>query len=246
MDAAPALPAHVAPDISRMDHAELFQHLWNTEIVPEHNERIKRESERRADAFADTTLTVCGEELRMMTARDLYILDALENPLVSGGLPKEIDCAKFIWLLHAENDGTASLRNRFRRGRILTRVVNRADVAETVAEIEEFIDRMMIDTEGAAPDSKDGNGGKETEKKPPNTHFISSLLMRIASEIGDRDPMSGQLLGDTPLPRLLQYGRDLDKLRGNDSGKYGSIDSIRVNLMDRVNTIIMARGVAKI
>ena len=106
-------PEPDAIDISRMNHGELFRHIWNTEIVPNYNDKAKRDAERRVDAFAETTVTVCGEEIRMMTPRDLFVLDACENPLVSGGFPVEEDCARFIWQLHASNDGTNSFSNRF-------------------------------------------------------------------------------------------------------------------------------------
>lgn len=225
-----------------MDHGELFQHLWNTEVVPQYNDRAEREAERRVDAFAEATLTVCGEELRMMTPRDLFVLDALENPLVSGGVPDERHCAAFIWKLHASNDGTDGFRNRFRRGRVIQRILLRPDVAMTVAEIEEYVDRMLLDSGAVDPMTKRKNEETKQERKPANTHFISPLLMNVAADIGHIDPMGGKLLGDTPLPRLLQYARDIEKMKnrgGVDENKL--VDNLRMTLMERVNEIILAR-----
>jgi hypothetical protein len=232
-------------DTSRMNHGELFQHIWNTEIVPNYNERAKQATERRVDAFAETTITVCGEELRMMTPQDLFILDACENPLVAGGLPVEEDCARFIWQLHRDNDGTTGIFNRFRRGRIFQRIMSRADVAETVAEIEEYVDRMLLDNgDDLEPKKTAEEAEKEkSEKKPPNTHFISPLLMNVAADIGHCDPMTGQLLGNTPIPRLLQYARDIRKLRGDDNAKGDKLISLlEQKCMNKVNETIAARN----
>jgi hypothetical protein len=234
-------------DTSKMNHGELFQHIWNTEIVPTYNEKSKLDAERRVDAFAETTITVCGEEIRMMTARDLFVLDACENPLVAGGLPVEEDCARFIWQLHPSNDGTHGFFNRFRRGRIFQRITTRPDVAQTVAEIEEYVDRMLLETPEDEEDRKkrlEADGENKPAKKPANTHFISPLLMNVAADIGHCDPMTGALLGDTPLPRLLQYARDIRKMKGADSERENRfIDTLQMKCMDKVNAMVAARNV---
>ncbi len=225
-----------------MDHGELFQHLWNTEVVPQFNGRAEMEAQRRVDAFAEATLTVCGEELRMMTPRDLFVLDALENPLVSGGLPDERHCAAFIWQLHADNDGTDGFLNRFRRGRVMQRILLRPDVAMTVAEIEEYVDRMLLDSGPSDLIAKPKEEEAKQDRKPANTHFISPLLMNVAADIGHIDPMSGKLLGDTPLPRLLQYARDIQKMKNKGGADENQlVDALRMKLMERVNEIILAR-----
>lgn len=231
-------------DTSQMGHQELFAHLWNTEIVPRYNEQAKRDEERRVDAFAETTLTVCGEELRMMTPRDLFVLDACENPLVSGGLPDESDCARFIWTLHASNDGSGGFVNRFRKGRIFQRIMSRPDLAQTVAEIEEYVDRMLLDQsdreEEKTPEQIEQ---AKTERKQPNTHFISPLLMNVAADIGHCDPMTGALLGNTPLPRLIQYARDIQKAKGNSSADGDRlVERLRQKCMDMVNATIANRA----
>jgi hypothetical protein len=241
---APA-DAAKAIDISRMSHGELFVHVWNNEIRPAFNEKAKRDAERRVDAFAETTVTLCGEEVRMMTPRDLFVLDACENPLVSGGIPDEADCARFVWTLHASNNGRDTFANRFRKGRIIQRIMSRPDLAETVAEIEEYVDRMLLDQTDESEKQKTPEEIEQAkaERKQPNTHFISPLLINVASDIGHCDPMTGKLLGDTPLPRLIQYARDIQKSKGNaDADGDRLTERLQRKCMERVNAIIAERA----
>ena len=229
------------PDISKMNVAELFQHVWNTEYVPRWNDAFKHEAEQRSDAFCpdSITITVCGEELRMLTMRDLFTLETLENRFIVSGRPELGDCLQLLWHLNTENNGRRTIANTFRRGRMTQRVGNRHELADTVAEILGYMDRMMLHEETEEMFlTDDQKKEKAQQPKPTDTHYISSYLITVAAEIGPVDPWSGRLLADMPLPRLMQYSRDIARKKRKPEEEHAEmIDSLRVRCMDDVNAI---------
>lgn len=231
--------------LARMGPAELFHHLWSTKYGPRMAETVRTESERRADAFADNvTFTVCGEELRLMTPRDLLMLDGFENAFVCGRQPTEQDLQWFIWTLNSENDGSRSWRNLWRKGRCYARFETRPDFLEDVAEVYEYLDRLWLDTPA---DPMPGDGQAEQQRrqqsKPATVYCLAPLLVNVAGIMGAVDPMSGRLLADTPIPRLLQYQRSaLERKTGEQEA--GSFDSWRQKCVNEVNQIVLARQIA--
>ena len=218
-----------------MGPAQLFNHLWTTKYAAAIASRMELEAQRKAESFVDTALTVCGEEIRLMTPRDLLYLDGFENPFVTNKrLPDPIDCAFFIWTLSVKN--RAGLLNS-RRQRAVYKNIARRDVAINVGEIEEYCSRVFIDVPPSAP--------KETsERKPPGVYFLAGLLANLASDMGSIDPMSGELLADTPIPRLLQYVKSVRMHKDANEEDVTEFDSARNRCMEEVNLIMDARRAA--
>jgi hypothetical protein len=211
-----------------------FEAVWAEEFAPQVAAARRRHTEALTEAFLEVSLTLGGEEVRQMSPADLLHLDALGNPFVAGSPDGElqfIDAAGFIWGLAEANDHTATLANLWRRHRCLRRLAGR-ELHALAVEIKAYLDRMLLDPSPAssavptsdifAPDSR--------------THFIAPLLVAVASDIGHLDPMTGRLLAHTPLPRLLQYQREI-LARTQPEKVYTETDSLRNRCMDRVNQL---------
>jgi hypothetical protein len=78
--------------------------------IPGFRVALKRENDVRDAAFLDLTTDICGIPIRQMTARDLVILDGLDNPLVCGGLPTPEQLKQFLWLLSPGYRDRATIR----------------------------------------------------------------------------------------------------------------------------------------
>lgn len=170
-----------------------------------------------------------------MTPADMLHLDALDNPFIAGspdGTVSLVDCAAFLWQLAVENSQTNSLANLWRRRRFVQRV-SRREVEPMVHEITDFVDRMLMHEPVANPEPAKPNA----LAREPRTYFLAPLLVNLAGDIGHLDPMSGQLLAFTPLPRLMQYLRAVEDKKGGER-TYTEFDSARNRCMDRVNQIV--------
>ena len=218
----------------------LFYFLWHGKYAPAIADKLKKESERRADAFVDgATFTVCGEELRMMTPRDLVLIDGFDNAFACATPPTEDDARFLLWTLNAKNSGRATPGNGWRRGRFHGRMDRIADWDAAFSEIYAYMDRIWVDSE---PEESEEDKAKRKDKKPPAVYFLAPLMVSVCSEMGAVDPMSGKLLADIPIPRLLQYQKSIltDKKGVSDAG-YGTFDSWRSRCLEEVNTILAAR-----
>lgn len=217
---------------------QIFDHLWATKYAPEIAAVARREGERRTDAFADgVTYTVCGEEIRLMTPRDLLLLDGFENAFVCARTPDERDIVQFLWDLNATNDGTRSWANRWRKGRCAGRLSCRDDFDADVSEIYGYLSRLWLDEPAGEAADMDG---QSRARRPATTYCLAPLLVNVAGTLGATDPMSGLLLADTPIPRLLQYQRAaMERKTGEEEA--GSFDSFRSRCMEEVNQITAER-----
>jgi len=56
-------------ETATMNPTQLFNHLWTTKYAVEIADRMALEAQRKAESFVDATITVCGEEIRLMTPR---------------------------------------------------------------------------------------------------------------------------------------------------------------------------------
>jgi len=222
--------------------AGLLDYLWQTKYAPEIAATVSLERQRRDESMVDgVTFSVGPDELRPMTTRDLGILDGFENPFVCPGpLPDHKDCAFFVWQLHAKNDGTNSLRNRWRKGRVQGRIAALRDVAPLVAEIEEYCDRIFFDM--FTDDTAEKKSSDKAPPRGPNVHFIASLLTTVATEFGAIDPLSGKLLADIPIPRLLQYTKAIKRQQDGGKDDFSLIDSAKSRCLEEVNQIVAARS----
>lgn len=211
-----------------------FEQVWQDEFEPRARAIVQREAELRTEAFLDVPLTLCGESVRQMTPADLVILDALANPFVSGiaeGEAGEIDCAGFIWQLHLTNDHTARIGNLFRRARLIRRLAAMT-VSEKCIEIARYCNRTFFDLRsGSADREKIGN---EIGNAPPPTYFLAPLMTNLCAEMGHVDPMSGEILAHTPIARLLQYSKSIQRQNTGESD-YGPFDSMRSECLAVVN-----------
>lgn len=224
---------------------QLFQQIWTTEFAPKLVDRLRRESERQTEAFLDVALTLCGEEVRQMTPHDMLHLDALGNPFIAGSTDGVtlFDCAAFLWQLAVENTHTTSIANLWRRHRLLRRVAA-LDLDKTAQAIGEYVDRMLMDTpadRAAAPKSGLLSDGLA---KQPKCYFLTPLMVTLSAEMGHIDPMSGEILAHTPLPRLIQYSRSIGERNGADK-TYTDVDSLRNQCMARVNQILAEQRAAE-
>jgi hypothetical protein len=231
--------AEQGPDLSTFGPGQLFDYLWGTKYAPEMAEAARRESERRADAFVDgATFNVCGEEIRLMTPRDLLMLDGFENAFVCAAVPTPEDLQWFLWVLSVQNNGSPySWRNRWRKGRCYARVALREDFEADAGEVYAYLDRLWLDEPAAA--TKD-EAGERKARKPATVYCLAPLLVNVAGSVGSVDPMSGQLLAHTPIPRLLQYQRAaIERKTGEQEAT--SFDSQRSRCLEEVNNIMAAR-----
>ena len=221
-----------------MSSPATFEQVWSAEFAPQVAAARRVQTERRTEAFLDITLTVCGEELRQMTPADLLHLDALENPYVCGAPLADItalDSAAFLWQLAALNDHTPSFANLWRRARFLRRLATTPADAQ-LAAILAYTGRIFADFPGSADSSAPSEAATNAFAPESKTYFLAPLLVEVASDIGHLDPMSGQLLAHTPLPRLAQYQRTLRE-RTSTEKDYTELDSLRNRCMDRVNQL---------
>lgn len=228
-------------NIDQLDHSQLFAKLWQEKYQPAINGQLQREAERRAEAFANVPVTVCDEELRLMTPRDLLMLDGLENPFVTNQrLPAREDVAFFLWTMSKNNVGHG-IRQSWRKGRLYGRILDEnRDLALDIAEIELYCERVFIGIESSAAPKEETKG---LEKKPPQVYFLAPILVRVGAKLGAYDPMDGKLLADTPVPRLLQYQKAIDADNPDLQGtEFTEFDSARSRCLEEVNQLIAARG----
>jgi len=221
-----------ADQLATLDAAGLFQALW-PKYEGEVRDTMLREMQHRDEAFIDVPRTVAGEEIRMLTPRDFLLLDGFDSPFSKMGnlLPNEDDCFFFVWTLHTANTGKGVL-NAFRRGRVRARVMSR-DVAETAAEIDIYLDSVFIDIDRKTPQKR--------ESRPASISFVTELIVDVASAMGPRDPFSGALLADVPIPRLLQYQRAVARAEHGEKADYTAFDSARSRCLEEVNRILAER-----
>jgi hypothetical protein len=182
--------------------------IWRDKFAEKFARERTQEEERRKVAFLDLTYSLCGEEVRTMTARDMLLLDGLRSPFLVGGQIAPAHIPQFIWLLSVDNDLSRPLRTSWKKGRLIGRS-RKWNYDEAVAAIDDYIGEMFLDAPaGGKPD--DG------ERRGIQTCFLAPLLLRLASEIGATDPASGLPLIESPLPRLFQY---LKTMRAKAEGK---------------------------
>lgn len=214
------------------------QKLWAEKYAARFADAKFREDEAREAAFADVTHTVCGEPLRAMTPRDLLILQALGSPLVySVGEVSGAHVLQFLWALHRENTGGMLVRH-FRRGRMIQRVGhNRRSedpIGDAVIEISRYIGTMFMDA---------GGGAGAGESKPLGACWLAPAMVRLGKHVGPRDPFSGDVWADVPLPRIWQY---LKAVSASELGKsykdYSPSDRIMSEWLDEVNRSAQNEG----
>lgn len=220
-------------DAAAKGFLELCEHLWAAKYAPGLEAQVREEQELRSDPFAEgATYSVFGEELRMMTPRDLVHLDGYDIPFVTGGEADQAHAVFFLWTLSAENRG-GSIMNAWRRGRFNARVglklategFNQCDM-----EIGLYMRRVLFDL--PEPDKTIDH----SQEPPPPINCIAGLLVDVAGLVGPNDPFSGKLLADTPIPRLVQYRRTAQPAKKIT----GRLERARVYCQEEANVVMKA------
>lgn len=203
--------------------------LWAGKYAALYAEEIEREEARREEAFLDLPRTVCGEQLRLMTPRDLLILNGVGNAFVCGGELEPWHAAMLVWHLNARNDGTRSIRNVVRREVLYSRL-SRAAWADVLAGVNGYIDEIFQD----APITTG------TDRRPIGTCFLAPLVVRIATRTG----WAQSEILDTPLPRLFQYLKaiKIEEHKGPGAAMdFSPSDKLRDRFLTEMNEL-MAKG----
>jgi hypothetical protein len=174
------------------------QTLWSEKYAERFELEREKEERYRAEAFVELPRKVAGEPLRVMTARDLHLLDGSGNAFVCGVAPDAGHLAAFVWQLHAERPEGNGIRSAWHYGRLMGRL--RRKSTKYIAAIEsarEYLDFVFFD----APS---GGGGK-SERRPFGGSFIVPLLGSLAAEFGAFCPVSGRPWGSVPLPQIFHF-----------------------------------------
>lgn len=182
------------------------------------------EDARREQSFLDLPVTVCGEELRQMTPRDLLILNGIESPFVCGGEVDPMDLVIFLWFMNAKNDQSDSWFNIRRKRKMMQRVALLM-FDDAVADCHEFVSATFQDTP-----NNESNG---EEKRPIGTALIVPLIVRIAKETGwDKDKIL-----NTPLAQLFQFLKHIRaEALGSEFCDVAPSDSITNEFLHELNS----------
>jgi len=192
------------------------EELWATRYAQRHAEERAREEARREQAFLDLPMLVAGETLRPMTPRDLLLLNGIDSPFVCPGEVQPEHVAAFFWVLHTDNHGHDSWRQRRRKRSLLGRLAPQP-FEFLVAEARDYIDEVFQDS----PRGTVASG----ERRPLGTCFLAPLVVNVALETGWSQH---EILG-TPLARLFQY---MKAIRAREAGKEFTDTSPSDRLMD--------------
>lgn len=195
-----------------------FEAFWHERFAARYAEEQAHEASLRDDAFAPTTLTVAGFELRPMTGSDLLLLHGYANPFIAGGrlLPEHI--AQFIAIMVEPAPAGWWARRRF-----LRRIAG-LPYRETCAGLKAYVRRMLAcsgaisESAAAAPEAAEPEAPIEAH----DLNFLVPLIVQIACETGwpEADILAMRL------DRLFQYRRELES-RAGIRGKLPRVERLR-------------------
>lgn len=213
-----------------------FEQLWAEKYLPRFQAQAQREAEARDRAFLDLSYTLCGEDVRQMSAADLFLLQGLENPFVCGGKIAPAHIAQLIWCLHTANNPEQPLRNEFRKGRMIARI-GKIPYGKAVDEVTAYVDHMTVDLGGSSH-------SESNDRRPLLACFLAPLLVQLCDGLKSAiDPATGRPLIESPLPRLLQYRKVIEaRAAGRDHKDYAPSDALLVECADEFNRLC-AEGV---
>lgn len=206
-----------------------LEQFWHERFAAAHTAERAREEQWQDEAFAACTHTVCGLELRGMTAYDLLVLHGCSNSFICGGKVAPGAVRQFLALLvDPAPQGWFARRSFFR-------AIEGYNYADTVREIRAFVDRMFAASgiKQAAP----GAGGDSAE--PINLCFLAPLVVRIASDTGWSE---ADILG-MRLDKLFQYRRALD-LRAGSRNPLAASDRLISDALAAYNEYLAAHKAA--
>lgn len=201
-------------------------------------QQAKQEEEsRRSEAFLTIARPVAGVRLRMLTARDLFILDGFKSPFVAGdpATATAPHVVAVLWMLRSAPPAGFlgrvfgyGIHRRMLRRRWLTAGQFSRDHAELIVWFD------AIFTDSGAPREK----GQSAAAQPVGANFLASLLVPICAQMGAIDPATGQPLIESPLPALFQYQKILRVQREGDKFvDYSGADRIKAQALDDWNKL---------
>lgn len=192
-----------SPQVSAEPAAPLpFEAFFHERYGAQYAAELAHEEQLHDEAFAACTHTVCGHELRGMSAYDLLLLHGCENPFVCGGSLTPAAIAQFVALLAEPAPRGWWARRRFFR-RLAAYSYPRA-----CAEIKAYVARMFASS-GLPQASVDPQVSAEAGP-PLSMCFLAPLVLRIAAETGwaEADILAMRL------DKLFQYRRAIDLRAG--------------------------------
>jgi hypothetical protein len=206
--------------------------LWNDNYAERFAALREREDQARAEAFVELPRMVAGEPLRLMTARDLHLLDGAANVYVCGGDPTadenaEGHLAALLWQLHAQRPAFAGIRSAWFYGRFMGRLRRRSrSYIRSLEEVRDYLDFIFFD----APKNDD------TDRRPFGGSFLVPLLGAVAAEFGSFDPVTGRPWGDVPLPQIFHWKKLVGhRLLGRDFIDLNPSDKLRSEFLEELN-----------
>jgi len=183
-----------------------FEQFWHDSFAERHAAERAQEAQLQDEAFAGCTHTVCGLELRGMSAHDLLLLHGCGNPFVTGGALVPAALAQFLAILVEP-----APRGWLARHRFFARVAS-YPYGKAVTEIKAYVRRMFASSGIALAQTPDPESQSSGGAEGPalNMCFVAPLVIRIASETGwaEADILSMRL------DKLFQYRRAMDLRAG--------------------------------
>lgn len=186
-----------------------FEEFYATYFAPLHRAELAREEQWQDEAFADTTHTVCGLQLRGMTAHDLLLLHGCDNPFVTGGPITPEHVAQFLALLVEPAPRGWWARRRF------FRYLRALPYAKAVADIRGYRERMFAFADLPVAPGRVGQPSSDAAGAAPvPMSFLAPLVIGLAAGTGwsEADILSLRL------DKLFQYRR---ALHARDTGRLG-------------------------
>jgi hypothetical protein len=182
-----------APIISR---PLTFEEFWHERFDDRHAAERANEEELQDEAFAGCTHTVCGLELRGMTAYDLLLLHGCENPFVVGGRITPEAVAQFLAVLVEPAPVGWWKRQRF------SVRVGMYPYAKACEEIKRFVKRMFVGSGiRIGEDAQPAEGSEAPSAASLNMCFLAPLIVEVASGTA----WSEESLLAMRLDKLFQY-----------------------------------------
>lgn len=215
---------------------------------PEYQAALKQDGENRETAFYDLPETVCGFELKPLTALGLLALHHIQSPFLIQqfirGKRKPVDSLpfdagdewlnahvlihpreipRFLWPLSVDFVPMAGSRWR----KFLARMAHRRFVrrcrklsyGKSCEEIRHYLDDSLCDRPGGA-----GVG-------IPIASWISGDVHFLAKEYG----WTEREILNTPLKRIYQYQRRIVEASGNKAAISNRSDSLKAEWLARLN-----------
>lgn len=182
-----------------------FEQFWHENYAARHAEERMREAQLQDEAFIDCTHTVCGLELRGMSAYDLLLLHSCDNPFVVGGTIAPAHIAQFAAVL-----AQPAPSGWFGRRRFFAQVA-RYPYAHAVAELQSFVVRMFASSGiNITKPKQSESAGIVSSAEPLNMCFLAPLVVKIAGDTGwaEADILAMRL------DKLFQYGKALERRAG--------------------------------